>query len=843
MKKISKTAAATTALFSGMVLGINSNKSVHADTVSSSPVQTVSNGEQSANVAAAQTQLSKANNAVNTAQSKVDQQQNVVNGAANNLTSAQKILKDKQTEEQNANDLVKQATAQGIQNAKEQVDEQQQTVQKAQSSMNDLKKQLANAQTKENAAQQKVDEATSKRDLNQQAVDAAKDNLTNAENVLNDSDQAKQEAIQKLTNAKSEVDNTTNSINEQNNTIKQIQNQKERLQSGLIKTQQDAVAAKQQLASSQASAQNAQSALTKAQNEVNATQHQIDNLNNQLNNINKIELPTGYAKALTNYMLGSYFPSDEEREKLSDAIETTIYNNPNNFSGYKSNKADQAVKVDVNNLDEQTVKNLSIFAASVINQVRSDFSKDIDQAHFKTKSVMVTPNSVKAMMKLIREGYNEANWDAFGEGKSHNLNYLDKFHGYSGENMSSRGCKGIATLDDLKATIYYSIEDYLFRDAGSAWGHAENILYGETTMGASLDKYGWNHIDFFDDYNETDKYYTENPYEIPDSAKLTSQLSEAKSSLAATTTARDKAQMAYNAAINDENNTQQKLTEVENNIKKQSATLNNLEAELKNASGKKDDLQVQLNNAQKAVLQAQTNLDLFNASVPTKKANVKQAQEKLTEAIKTLEPAQADLDSALGALSQAKNDVATKTKALNAQQQLLNQAQEKLVTLKQKLTDLQNAPQKLAEAQKGVEKAQLAVENAKVDLEKAQQHLSALKQELVAVQEKQKIQQTAYDKITKEAIRRQGIIKYVDAQRETLARIANRATANLTDWRIKENSLGLAKGGSDSVSQDKPAEQVALPQTGNSNPTAVVALGVLASMFGLSLTRMRERKS
>lgn len=62
----------------------------------------------------------------------------------------------------------------------------------------------------------------------------------------------------------------------------------------------------------------------------------------------------------------------------------------------------------------------------------------------------------------------------------------------------------------------------------------------------------------------------------------------------------------------------------------------------------------------------------------------------------------------------------------------------------------------------------------------------------------------------------------------------------MTDWRIKENSLGLAKGGSDSVSQDKPAEQVALPQTGNRESIAAIALGAVAAMFGLSLAKKRE---
>ena len=122
-------------------------------------------------------------------------------------------------------------------------------------------------------------------------------------------------------------------------------------------------------------------------------------------------MPAGYKEAITGLIKG---------EDSSNAL-TTLGQNGLRNNQYKSNKNDQKITVDYNNLTEAQRQELSIFATGLINQIQSQMG---------TPKTSVSPKSVEFANKVVKEAYNDPSWDGFGphmiDGKSHNSDGLQK---------------------------------------------------------------------------------------------------------------------------------------------------------------------------------------------------------------------------------------------------------------------------------------------------------------------------------------------------------------------------------------------------------------------------------
>ncbi|MBW3350402.1 SEC10/PgrA surface exclusion domain-containing protein [Limosilactobacillus reuteri] len=821
-KNIYKSTLTVTALVAGTTLGTVANQhKAHADTVGDDVVQSVSANMSTTTVADAQKKLTVANEALNTAQSKVQRQRDVVNNATNELTSAQSTLQNKQEDVSRANDLYKQATEQGIQNIKKQIADQQTNVKNAQQQTDSLHQQLNDAQVKQNETQQKVDTATSSRNARQKEADLAQSNLKNAENILNDHGEAKRYAIKELNDVKNKISETTSAVGKQNEIIKQFEGQKTQSQAELKQSEQNVKTAQNELKAKQIAEQNAKNVLVNAQNEVNNAQKQIDELNSQLVNENTIELPVGYAEDLANYV-DTYGASEKEKQKLLDAFWETIYRDDVENS-YKSNKRDQEIEVNSRNLDENDVREISIFAASLINQIRSEFVKANPDWKDEVKPVVVTPASVKAAIKVVQEGYNEPNWDPWDRFKGHNTKYLESFPGVAENLTSAAWANSKITLDNIKAAIYYGLCNLLFKDSDSSLGHVRSLMFSGDTLGISFDKYGWAHYLFFqdEDWGDTPVYYTHDPYKI-DSNSIATQVTTAKNMFSEKIVAQKTAQGAYDLAVASLQDAQQKLTAAENSFKANSEKLNNINAGLNTAHAKYDDLITQLNSAKNSLPQVQANLDLFNEGIPTKQANVQKAQAQVEAANKALLEAMDNLTQAETALSQAKDNVVSKEREYIAQCQSLKKTQDRLAQLKQRLSNLQNAPQILADAQKTFKDAEAVVAEAKTNLENAQQQLTVLEQDLASAQVEQKLQQNRYDEVEKRAEYHR-IMKHISAQQVKLTQSRQQQLLERVNFIPAGANIGTT------------TKNTQLPQTGNQNTWGAVLLGTVATMFSFGL--------
>ena len=126
----------------------------------------------------------------------------------------------------------------------------------------------------------------------------------------------------------------------------------------------------------------------------------------------------------------------------------------------QASKKDLDTKVDINNLNFETRKELSLFAADLINQLRKQFG---------TKDVVVTEDAIRIANEIARKSTEEYGHDfkALNEVGKDNGVLLGELAGFSDDTTT--------TLADVKERIYDDILSMLFNDAHAKWGHATSL--------------------------------------------------------------------------------------------------------------------------------------------------------------------------------------------------------------------------------------------------------------------------------------------------------------------------------------------------------------------------------
>ena len=182
-----------------------------------------------------------------------------------------------------------------------------------------------------------------------------------------------------------------------------------------------------------------------------------------------INLGSEYVSLLKEYFAN---PSQE----LSDKLKAIAYKEYENFGKItyskdgdiyrydltypQASKKDQNTKVDINNLDYETRKDLSLFAADLINQIRKQFG---------TGDVKVTEDSIRIADAVARKSTKEYGHDfkALDEVGKANGVLLGELAGFSDDATD--------TVADLKNRIYDDTLSMLFNDSHAKWGHATSL--------------------------------------------------------------------------------------------------------------------------------------------------------------------------------------------------------------------------------------------------------------------------------------------------------------------------------------------------------------------------------
>lgn len=688
------------------------------------------------NETTAQKAVDEQTNKVADAQSNVDKAQADVTTAQNGLTAAQENAKNAtETNIQAAKDNVATqeqnvATAQDqAKQANDSVAEQTNKVTDAQKAVNDAQKDTSAAQNNVNAAQKTVDDA--KAAMDPANVQATVDAANKAEAQVNQDKQDVATAQNNLENAKAadatrqtNIDNAKKAVN----------------------------TAQANVDFSTKQAQEMKDQLNKYQGIKDAAQKEVDGLNDKLANVNTITISDveAYKKAFNDWYTGSKRGenwTEEDKNFLNDFM---------NSNTYKGNAADKNITVDINHLTADQIKELSLFSADLLNQVRNQLG---------LPKVIVTEGSLK-LAKDVTDNYVSDNWDKFdhdvdGISRAAEENGLLSGGNFYEDAIFSSDFSEASTMDDLKSILYTGIVT-MIGGSGDEMLHAAGLLgvdFGDDistgkeqyfSAGTSMFPIKENQMwitkmgHFFNvskDYiRDSAKFSTT---EVPGTSTedLVAQLNTTKTKLASATDALNKAKDADTQAQQILAKNKAELTTAQDNLTK----AQNVPVQTETAQKALTDAQNKLATDTKINVDAQAKKEAALGDEAAKQKVLDQANANLATAQKALTDAQAKQKAAENNLSAEKVKLASLQQVANEKTQDVKTAQVALDDAKNKLAALENAPllvkaaeYKLAAAQKALD----PVENVLVS-EKAK--LSALKQDLADAQADVTTAQKNYD--------------------------------------------------------------------------------------------------
>ena len=198
----------------------------------------------------------------------------------------------------------------------------------------------------------------------------------------------------------------------------------------------------------------------------------------------KFTVSSEYISALKIYV--SKTSTAEEKVQAEQTLKDVNKRDREN-NKYQDNEADKNITIsDLNKLSEAQITDLSLYASSLINQIRSAFG---------TTETSVSKGSVMATDR-VTDGYVADNWGWESiSNRRHDSVALDRagksFNTVSiGENLNTwQGLTGPFTLNEIKGYIYEAMLDFMFNV--QEWNHARSIVGltsdgGETYIGTDL---------------------------------------------------------------------------------------------------------------------------------------------------------------------------------------------------------------------------------------------------------------------------------------------------------------------------------------------------------------------
>lgn len=678
--------------------------------------------EQTNKVADAQNNVDKAQANVNTAQNGLTAaQENAKNATENNIQTAKDNVATQEQNVATAQDQAKQAS--------DTVTEQTNKVSNAQETVNDAQKNTSAAQADVNTAQKAVDDA--KTVMDPANVQATVDAANKAEAQVNQDKQDVATAQNNLENAKA-ADATR--------------------QTNIDNAQKAVDTAQANVEFSTKQAQEMKDQLNKYQGIKDAAQKEVDGLNDKLSNVNTITISDveAYKKAFNDWYTGSKRGenwTEEDKDFLNDFM---------NLNTYKGNAADKNITVDINHLTADQIKELSLFSADLLNQVRNQLG---------LPKVIVTEGSLK-LAKDVTDNYVSDNWDKFdhdvdGISRAAAENGLLSGGNFYEDAIFSSDFSEASTMDDLKSILYTGIVT-MIGGSGDEMLHAAGLLgvdFGDdistgkeqyfsagTSMFPIKEDQMWitkmgHFFNVSKDYiRDSAKFSTT---EVPGTSTedLVTQLNTAKAKLASATDALNKAKDADTQAQQILAKNKVELTTAQDNLTK----AQNVPVQTEIAQKALTDVQNKLAADTKINEDAQAKKEAALGDEAAKQKVLDQANANLATAQKALTDAQAKQKAAENNLSAEKAKLASLQQVSNEKTQDVKAAQVALDDAKNKLAALENAPllvkaaeDKLAAAQKALD----PVENVLVS-EKAK--LSALKQDLADAQADVTTAQKNYD--------------------------------------------------------------------------------------------------
>ena len=527
----------------------------------------------------------------------------------------------------------------------------------------------------------------------------------------------------------------------------------------------------------------------------------------------------------------------------------------------KSSKKDLNTKVDINNPDYETRKELSLFAADLINQLRKQFGTD---------PVKVTEDAIRIANEVARNSKEEYghDFDALSKvGEKDNGLLLGELAGFSDDETT--------TVADLKRRIYDDILSMLFDDSHAKWGHA-NSLSGVLPASPNVGYMQYTGLGF-----RSNKRFTSVIHYIKISDNLLSNNSKFDKTKVVTAPSQSeklaKLQEKVNLAEKSYVNAYSELKDSERGVYLAKTKYSKADDELYFARKHLSDIQlnkIDLPALEKALEDAKTQLAEDKKALKTAeevlelaKTNAIEKAKSLAEAKSALATAKAEKETADKALETAKGELEVITKAhdvavlarksagadLARKREASKEATDTYTVLNLALTKRDEVLKTLdkeftdANAKLGVLRAEL--ETAKEELARLEgiaeakargyENFKQLKAEHDAYLAEQQRLQALKDK--EDAIRKAGgqpkevtdangkVVDVVDAKAQNKPVDVTYNTAKPTATEVKADTNPAKTGEVQAKAETKQATEKALPNTGE----AASMLSLLGSLIGL----------
>ena len=499
-------------------------------------------------------------------------------------------------------------------------------------------------------------------------------------------------------------------------------------------------------------AQEMKDQLNKYQGIKDAAQKEVDGLNDKLANVNTITISDveAYKKAFNDWYTGSKRGenwTEEDKNFLNDFM---------NSNTYKGNAADKNITVDINHLTADQIKELSLFSADLLNQVRNQLG---------LPKVIVTEGSLK-LAKDVTDNYVSDNWDKFdhdvdGISRAAEENGLLSGGNFYEDAIFSSDFSEASTMDDLKSILYTGIVT-MIGGSGDEMLHAAGLLgvdFGDdistgkeqyfsagTSMFPIKEDQMWitkmgHFFNVSKDYiRDSAKFSTT---EVPGTSTedLVTQLNTTKAKLASATDALNKAKDADTQAQQILAKNKAELITAQDNLTK----TQNVPVQTETAQKALTDAQNKLATDTKINEDAQAKKEAALGDEAAKRKVLDQANANLATAQKALTDAQAKQKAAENNLSAEKVKLASLQQVANEKTQDVKTAQVALDDVKNKLAALENAPLLLKAAEDKLAAAQKVLDPVENVLVSEKAKLSALKQDLADAQADVTTAQKNYD--------------------------------------------------------------------------------------------------
>ncbi|PKZ98656.1 cell wall anchor protein [Streptococcus mitis] len=320
---------------------------------------------------------------------------------------------------------------------------------------------------------------------------------------------------------------------------------------------------------------------------------------------------------------------------------------------FNSTKKDQNIKIDVNNLDYETRKEITLFAADLINQIRKQFG---------SAPVTVTEGSLK-----VAEEATKSATTGFGHDYSA-LNNTGKSNGVLLSELAGFKDESITTLAGLKHEIYDSIISMLYDDSHVKFGHVKQLVgihessegymqyVGLATRSTSMFPAAIHFVGTSDNVISEGSTFGKAVVSAPSTAEKVAKLQE-KLSLA---------QSTYDNAIKASQEAKSAVQSAQTAYTNAETALANARTNLSNVVGNKVDvpaLEKALADAKDKLAQDTKALQTAKESLALAKSNATDKAKALAEAKTALATAKAEKASADKALATAKGELEVLTKA------------------------------------------------------------------------------------------------------------------------------------------------------------------------------------